>query len=104
LFVDVARILALAEGVDAVSTIDRLRLTSGSGDALSGDAASKRFGFMALQSIRLRSQCAHIRISDASNRIVPEQLNEFDRRVLLESLRQARGLQRQLKVRFDIQS
>jgi CBS domain-containing protein len=102
LFVDAARILALAEGVDAVSTIDRLRLTAGPGEALSGDAAAKRLGFMALQSIRLRSQCVHTRTSDASNRVVPEQLNEFDRRVLLESLRQARGLQRQLKARFDI--
>ncbi|MDP2825285.1 MAG: putative nucleotidyltransferase substrate binding domain-containing protein [Sulfuritalea sp.] len=44
------------------------------------------------------------RIPAPGNRIDPDRLNEFDRRVLLEALRQARTLQQGLKTRFHIET
>jgi signal-transduction protein with cAMP-binding, CBS, and nucleotidyltransferase domain len=38
------------------------------------------------------------------NQTDPESLNEFDRRLLLDALRQARSLQQRLKTRFHIET
>ena len=103
LFVDAARIFALAEGVMAVSTEDRLQGVAATGGVRSEDAAAMKQAFVALQGLRLHTQRSRSAAPDAGNRVVPEHLNEFDRRVLLESFRQARALQRQLKIRFQIQ-
>lgn len=99
LFVDAARILALAEGVPEASTLERLRGAAAGGSLRPDEAASACHAFTALQGIRLGVQG---RTSDATNLVVPEQLPEFDRRVLLAALRQARSLQRRLKARFHI--
>jgi CBS domain-containing protein len=95
IFVDAARILALAQGVPAVGTVPRLRALGNQPDQRAAVRA-----FLALQDLRLHSQTDGI----ADNRIDPSQLNEFDRGVLLESLRQARVLQRRLKTRFQIET
>jgi CBS domain-containing protein len=95
IFVDAARILALAQGVSAVGTVPRLRTLGSQPDNRAAIQA-----FLALQDLRLHSQANEV----ADNRIDPAQLNEFDRAVLLESLRQARGLQRRLKTRFQIET
>jgi CBS domain-containing protein len=95
IFVDAARILALAQGITTVGTVQRLRAL---GQQPDNHAAAQ--AFLALQDLRLRSQ-----VNDAAdNRIYPVQLNEFDRGVLLESFRQARVLQRRLKSRFQIEN
>lgn len=101
LFVDAARILALADGVAAASTIARLNGLVASGSLRADEAAAAHHAFVALQGIRLDVQRTGL-LPD--NRVVPEQLNEFDRRILLEALRQARNLQRRLKTRFHIES
>lgn len=100
LFVDAARILALATGVGAPSTIERLR-ASARGGALRGDEAEASVGaFCALQEIRIRAQVESP--AGSANRVAPAALNPFDRRVLLEALRNARALQRMLKIRFQM--
>jgi signal-transduction protein with cAMP-binding, CBS, and nucleotidyltransferase domain len=55
--------------------------------------------FHAMQGIRLTSQLASPEIK---NSIDPNSLNTFDRRVLLESFRQARALQQMLATRFQL--
>jgi CBS domain-containing protein len=103
LFVDAARIFALADGVMAVSTEERLAGSVAKGGLrLEGVAAMKQ-AFLAIQAMRLQVQRTQFPAPSAGNRVVPEHLNEFERRVLLESFRQARSFQRQLKVRFKIE-
>ena len=57
--------------------------------------------FQALQGIRCAVQAA-AGDGAAGNQVAPQDLNEFDRRVLLEALRQARSLQQRLKTRFHM--
>ena len=69
------------------------------------DAEACVHAFHALQGIRLAAQTGGG--ADglvAGNQVDPERLNEFDRRVLLEALRQARKLQQRLKSRFHIEA
>jgi CBS domain-containing protein len=101
LFVDAARILALAEGVPASGTLDRLRDVATSGGLRADEASAARHAFTALQQIRFGVQRG---TPDGDNRIVPKSLNDFDRRVLLAALHQARSLQQRLKSRFHIES
>ena len=61
--------------------------------------------FHALQGIRLASQAGNsLDGQTPGNQLDPDRLNEFDRRVLLESLRQARRLQQSLKTRFHVET
>jgi CBS domain-containing protein len=95
LFVDTARIIALTEGVPAAGTLERF-----AGIGVPRDAVAAQQAFVSLQSIRLAAQR---RSPTASNCVNPDELNKFERRVLLASLQQARGLQGQLKARFKIE-
>ena len=72
---------------------------------LPGDAEAAAHAFHALQGIRLAAQASAVVAGAApGNQIDPDSLNEFDRRLLLETLRQARSLQQRLKTRFQIDS
>jgi CBS domain-containing protein len=104
-FVDAARLLALAAGVPATATADRLR---GAAPLLHlGDATVQAWidAFNFVQMLRLRAQhalgesasTAHDR---AANRIDPETLSEVDQRILKEAFRQARKLQQRVAVDF----
>lgn len=100
LFVDVARILALADSAGAVSTLERFRAVAAAG-SMRGDEAEAAVGaFCALQDIRIRTQADSTAVE--ANLVAPAALNPFDRRVLLEALRNARTLQRMLKVKFHL--
>jgi CBS domain-containing protein len=94
---DAARIYALASGVDETNTGARLR---GAGDALGVAAAEVEAvaeAFYHLLHFRLKNQ---LESGGAPNRLAPGKLNEFDRRVLKESLRQARRLQQRLALDY----
>lgn len=105
IFVDAARILALGVGSAETGTAPRLRGVAAEGAITVADAAAAVHAFHALQGIRLAVQAAGRRDGQAAgNQIDPERLNEFDRRVLLEALRQARALQQRLKTRFHIET
>jgi CBS domain-containing protein len=101
LFVDAARILALAAGVAAAGTLERLRGVAASGGLRADEASAARHAFTALQQIRFGVQRSS---PDGDNRIVPKLLNDFDRRVLLGALHEARSLQHRLKTRFHIEN
>jgi CBS domain-containing protein len=101
LFTDAARVMALAGGVAQTSTVERLRH---SGTALGVPAAETESfveAFHFLQTLRLRSQIGN-EAGSGPNRIAPAQLNEVDRRILKESLRQARKLQSRLALDYDL--
>jgi CBS domain-containing protein len=104
IFVDAARIMALGAGAAETSTATRLQRMAAEGIMTSSDAEAAVHAFHALQGIRLGVQAAAVAGGAAENQLDPQNLNEFDRRVLLEALRQARALQQRLKTRFHIET
>ncbi len=103
LFVDAALVLALAAGVDQTNTAQRLRgavvLLNMDGD----DIASAVEAFFFIQRLRLRGQLsATAREIAHANRVVPASLNEIDRRIFKESLRQARKRQSRLALEYKL--
>jgi CBS domain-containing protein len=100
LFVDVARIYALAHGVRAANTTERLRIvgqrTKRALSVIEGDIAA----FRLLQAIRLRRQLDSLTDGGDPNRVDPYALDEMRQRILRESLRQAQSLQERLKTDY----
>lgn len=105
IIVDAARILALGAGMSETGTVKRLRGGAAEGVMAPLDAEAAARAFDALQDIRLAVQAGQQRHgNEPGNAVDPDSLNDFDRRVLLEALRQARALQRVLKARFHIEA
>lgn len=102
IFVDAARIMALGAGAGETSTAARLQRMASDGIMTVADAEAAVHAFHALQGIRFAVQAAAAGSGAAANQLAPQGMNEFDRRVLLEALRQARALQQRLKARFQI--
>lgn len=103
LFVDAARVMALANGVSVASTTERLRNTAklkgGAGDTV--DALIDAFNF--LQMLRLRHQ--HLEAGQGrpgDNRIFIGRLNPLERRILKEAFRQAKNLQQRIKITYQL--
>jgi CBS domain-containing protein len=101
LFVDAARVFALLCGVPHTNTAQRLRQAGNALKMPDDEIAAITDGFLFIQQLRLRTQLA----ADArehANRIYPANLHEIDRRILKESLRQARKLQSRLSLDFQL--
>ncbi|KAB2966684.1 DUF294 nucleotidyltransferase-like domain-containing protein [Zoogloea sp.] len=100
LFVDVARIHALALGITDTSTAGRLRAAGEVFGWPAGevDAGTEAFAF--IQQMRLRRQVAGTQ--GTPNSLSPESLNELERAFLKESFRQARKLQQKLQLRYQL--
>lgn len=101
LFVDVARILALANGISETGTPQRLRAAAEKGKIGRDDVGAIIDGFFFLQQLRLRQQ------QDGSpqglaNRVDPERLNELDRFVLKEAFKQAKKLQGRIQMDYRL--
>ncbi|MDP1526566.1 MAG: DUF294 nucleotidyltransferase-like domain-containing protein [Rhodocyclaceae bacterium] len=101
LFVDVARILALANGIDETSTPERLRAVAERGKFGRDDIGAVIDGFFFIQQLRLRVQQTGTPMGLA-NRVAPEELNELDRFVLKEALKQAKKLQRRIQMDYQL--
>ena len=102
-FIDAARILALANGVMATNTAERLRGAMRQLQVADEEVGAYVDAFHFVQLLRLRnadSPSASTRDQSNGNRVVLETLNELDRRILKESLRQARKLQARLEMDF----
>jgi CBS domain-containing protein len=102
LFIDGARVLALATGVRHTNTAQRLRQAGSRLHMPPEEIASISDGFFFLQALRLRVQMAANGVPAAANRINPADLNEVDRRILKESLRQARKLQSRIALDYQL--
>jgi CBS domain-containing protein len=103
LFVDAARILALANGVANTNTVQRLKLAGTKMNVNANEAASIIEGFSFIQLLRLRHQ--HFEQEqgrEGDNYIKPDQLNDLERRILKESFRQVRKLQTRLKLDYQL--
>jgi len=101
LFVDAARILALAYGVSETATVARLRAVAALGKLGRDDVGALVDGFHFLQQLRLRAQQEGTPMGRA-NRIDPEQLNELDRFVLKEAFKQAKKLQGRIQMEYRL--
>ncbi|MFV9683106.1 putative nucleotidyltransferase substrate binding domain-containing protein [Pseudomonas sp. NY15367] len=102
-FVDGARLLALANGISAVGTLERLRALIAKGviDALDGAAYEEAYHF--IQQTRMQQHQLQARNEQPySNRVDPDHLNHLDRRILRESFRQAQRLQSSLAMRYQL--
>jgi CBS domain-containing protein len=103
LFIDAARIFALAQGVANTNTVQRLKLAGVKMKVPPHEVASIIEGFSFIQLLRLRHQ--HLEQEQGrpgDNFIRPDQLNELDRRILKESFRQVRKLQQRLKLDYQV--
>jgi CBS domain-containing protein len=103
LFVDVARILALRAEVSSSSTVQRLRQAAAKMGVTADDLSAIIDGFHFIQLLRLRAQNLDSEHgAPGDNRIKPDELNEIDRRILMEAFRQARKLQLRLKLDYQL--
>jgi CBS domain-containing protein len=101
LFVDAARILALANGVGETGTAERLRALAERGKLGREDIGALIQGFFVIQQLRLREQQAGS-VAGMANRVDPEKLNEFDRLILKEAFKQAKKLQGRLQMEYRL--
>lgn len=96
IFVDVARVFALVQGIAETGTANRLRAAAPKLGLPDAHIAAAVEGFHFLQTQRLRTQQAGSKREDA-NRLDPRSLNEIDRLVLKQAFRQAKKLQHRLR-------
>jgi len=103
LFVDGARAFALASGVTRGNTRERLIAAGDLRKWPQSEVNAWADAFSFLQSLRIRHQFELLQNGSKShNHINPYELNQLDRKFLLESLRQAGKLQKQLSIDFSM--
>ncbi len=100
IFVDCARVFALAHGIPETGTAARIRLAGARLHVAQKhvDATVEAFHF--LQFLRLRQQDATAR--GGPNRIDPYALHDVDQRMLKEAFRQAKQLQERLRLTYRL--
>lgn len=101
IFVDVARLYALAHGVPATNTRERLEAVGPLLGVPAHEAQAWVGGFDYLQLLRLHAQLGGTTVGDNPNRIAVDTLNDIDRRILKETLRVLRALQQRLTLDYD---
>jgi CBS domain-containing protein len=107
IYVDAARLLALAHGIAATGTRARFETAARAMRVPAQEAEAWTEGFEVLQTMRLRVQLAQnsreaVDASDGNpNLIDVGVLNDIDRRVLKESLRVARRLQQRIEMDYS---
>ena len=103
LFVDGARILALANGIGATNTAERLRAAAAKGKIGAEEAEGWITAMNYVQVSRLRHQHAQLARGEPSDNYVnPDRLTPLERRLLKEALRSARGLQQRLQIDYKL--
>ena len=101
-FTDAARIYALAHGLSQTNTAERLRAArAGTG---MGAAECEGFvrAFFVVQGLRLRHQATLEPGDEGANRVDPDKLDDFERRVLKEAFLQARKVQSRLALDYQV--
>ncbi|MFP4131181.1 MAG: putative nucleotidyltransferase substrate binding domain-containing protein [Thiohalospira sp.] len=102
-FVDAARLLALAHGVEATHTLDRLDAVVAAGALDPDDAAAWRDAYEFIQWLRMEQHRRQAAAGEPlDNRLDPDGLNELHRRILKEAFRQARKLQARLALDYQL--
>lgn len=102
-FVDIARILALTCHTDETNTIARLKAAANQGIIRQDATASWIEAYQYIQLLRMRNHRLQAgRGQPLSNLLVPDELNELERRILKEAFRQARKLQTRLELDYQL--
>ena len=104
-YVDAARIFALAHGVPAIGTRARIEAATAAMGVPTREAQAWVTGFEYLQMLRLRVQLALDDAAVAAGSVDPNQidvrtLNDIDHRMLKESLRAARSMQQRIQLDY----
>ena len=100
LFVDAARVLALAHGIAQTATAGRLEALAAAAVLPALEVRNWIDAFQFLQSLRLRVQERRAADLAQANCLDPRDLSALDRRILKEALRQARKLQQRLAMDY----
>jgi CBS domain-containing protein len=102
IFVDGARLYALAQGVDATGTRERFEATAAAMRVEPRESQTWIGAFEFLQMLRLRVQSAGdaSAVEDNPNRLDLRTLNDIDRRILKESFRAAQRLQQRITLDY----
>lgn len=101
LWVDAARVYALAHGLEDTSTRARLLSMASHAGVPLRECHTWVTAFEFLQQLRLRLQLDGCLDPDNPNRMAPDQLNDIDLRILKEALRAARSLQQRMKLDYE---
>ena len=84
--IDIARSLALSEGIAAVGTLERLDALAEAGKMARGDAESLKDAFLLVNELRIAHQAAQVRAGIApDNRIAPATLSPLERDYLKDA-------------------
>jgi CBS domain-containing protein len=103
LFIDCARVMALAEGVGVTNTTRRIREAGARRGMAREEVEGWIAAFQFLQLFRLRQQQGQVARGEApSNHLDPDRLNDLDRRLLKEALRTARGMQQRIALDYHL--
>ncbi len=103
IFIDAARIFALAHGVAQTNTAERLRTAQAAMGVSEAETNAAVDAFFVIQAIRLRIQArAHGKDAALQNRIDPARLGRLESTSLKESLRIARELQERLAMQYQL--
>ena len=100
IYVDVARLFALAGGCDAVGTRQRLEAAAARLGVPAQEGESWVTGFEFLQMLRLRAQVGDDTGALNPNQLEVAQLDDIDQRVLKEAMRVARRLQQRIELDY----
>ncbi len=101
--VDLARIYALAEGINHVNTIERLKRVSGT-KSLSRESADNLIdAFEFISSLRLEHQAQQISIGvEADNFMAPSEISKLERSHLKDTFKVIQTLQSYVEMRYKI--
>ncbi|MGH6891593.1 MAG: putative nucleotidyltransferase substrate binding domain-containing protein, partial [Dongiaceae bacterium] len=103
IFVDAARIYALANGAPQTNTAERLRAVCAASSMNELEAAAAVEAFFLIQRLRLQNQVAQrAGEADAVNLVAPGRLNRIDQASLKEALRTAKDLQSRLALDYQL--
>lgn len=103
LFIDAARVFAMAHGVTATNTVQRLKLAAAQMNLPQDEVGAAVDAFNFIQLMRLRRQHSEQTAErEARNLLRPEDLNEVERRMLKEAFNQARKLQQRLRIDYRL--
>jgi len=103
IFVDGARIVALAHGLPQTNTIERLRAAAAAGVLPAAEVSAWVGAFTWVQQLRLRAQFTKgAGEATISNRVDPYALDEFEQHALKEAFRQAALLQDRIRADYQL--
>lgn len=101
-FTDAARIYALAHGLAQTNTGERLRAARAGTHMGAAETEALVDAFFTVQGLRLRNQATLQPGDEGANRVDPDKLNDFERRILKEAFLQARKLQSRLALDYQV--